>query len=68
MIVAVINRSTTIEDLVEEHPELVIPLKKHGVVCVACGEPVWGTLGKLMDKKGLENQDEILEELNKIIE
>lgn len=63
----VINRDISIEDLVADYPELVVPLRKHDVVCVACGEPLWGTLGELMDKKDLQNQDEIIEELNKII-
>jgi hypothetical protein len=57
----------TIEDLVEEYPELVVPLREYGIVCIACGEPVWGTLGELMDKKELKNQAEILEKMNQII-
>ena len=62
-----IDKKIYIEDLVEDYPELVIPLKNHGVVCIACGEPVWGTLGEQMDKKGIENQDEIIDEMNKLI-
>jgi len=62
-----ITKDTIIEDLVEDHPELVVPLREYGIVCIACGEPVWGTLGELMDKKDLKNQDEILEKMNQII-
>lgn len=62
-----ITKDTIIEDLVEEYPELIVPLREYGIVCIACGEPVWGTLGELMDKKGLKNQDEILEKMNQII-
>ncbi|MBN2279051.1 MAG: DUF1858 domain-containing protein [Candidatus Marinimicrobia bacterium] len=62
-----IKKNISIEDLVDNYPELIIPLKKHDIVCVACGEPLWGTLGELMDKKKIENQDEIIEEMNQII-
>ena len=62
-----ITKNMYIEDLVEQYPELVIPLKNYGVICIACGEPVWGTLGELMTKKGIENQDNILKEMNQII-
>ncbi|MFP4547487.1 MAG: DUF1858 domain-containing protein [Fidelibacterota bacterium] len=62
-----ITKDTIIEDLVEDYPELVVPLREYGIVCIACGEPVWGTLGELMDKKELKNQDEILEKMNQII-
>lgn len=62
-----ITKNMYIEDLVEQYPELVIPLKNYGVICIACGEPVWGTLSELMEKKGIENQDKILKEMNQII-
>ena len=62
-----ITKDTIIEDLAEDYPELVVPLREYGIVCIACGEPVWGTLGELMDKKDLKNQDEILEKMNQII-
>ena len=57
-----------IEDLVNEHPEVISPLAELGIVCIACGEPVWGTLEELVDKKGLINLDEILKKLNKIMD
>ena len=56
-----------IEDLVNEHPEVISPITELGIVCIACGEPVWGTLEELVIKKGLNNLDEIMIKLNKII-
>lgn len=63
-----IDKNVYIEDLVNDHPEVIAPLSEIGIVCIACGEPVWGTLGELIDKKGLQNQSEIIEKINKIIE
>jgi len=63
-----IDKNVYIEDLVNDHPEVIAPLSEIGIVCIACGEPVWGTLGELIDKKGLQNQSEIIDKINKIIE
>ncbi len=63
-----IDKNIYIEDLVRDHPEVISPLAEFGIICIACGEPVWGTLGELIDKKGLNNQSEIVEKINKIIE
>ena len=57
-----------IEDLVNEHPEVIAPLSELGIICIACGEPIWGTMEELVNKKGLNNLDEILEKLNNIID
>ena len=62
-----IDKNIYIEDLVREYPKVISPLAELGIICIACGEPVWGTLEELVDKKGLHNLDEILEKLNKII-
>lgn len=58
---------TSIEEIVEEYPELVRPLREFGIKCIACGEPVWGTLKENARAKGIENIDEIVAELNKRI-
>ena len=63
-----IDKNIYIEDLVREYPNVISPLAELGIICIACGEPVWGTLEELVDKKGLNNLDEILTQLNKIIE
>ena len=56
-----------IEDLVNDYPEVVSPLAEMGIVCIACGEPVWGTLNELINSKGLDNSVEIIEKLKNII-
>ena len=62
-----ISKNIYIEDLVNDFPEVISPLAELGIICIACGEPVWGTLEELVDKKGLNNLDEIITKLNKII-
>lgn len=62
-----IDKNIYIEDLVREYPEVISPLADLGIICIACGEPVWGTLEELVGKKGLNNFDKIMVQLNKII-
>ena len=62
-----IDGNIYIEDLVNEYPEVVSPLAEMGIVCIACGEPVWGTLNDLIISKGLDSSEEIIKKLNKII-
>lgn len=56
-----------IEDLVQEYPKLIGPLKTEGIVCLACGEAVWGTLEAQAMEKGIQNIDDIVERMNAII-
>lgn len=62
-----IDNNIYIEDMVREYPAVISPLAEYGLVCIACGEPVWGTLKELVDRKGLNNLDEIIGQLNSII-
>ncbi|HDH96585.1 MAG TPA: DUF1858 domain-containing protein [Proteobacteria bacterium] len=61
-----IDADTTIEELVRTHPKLVSVLERFGIVCIACGEPVWGTLGEHVREKGLD-MDEVLDAVNRAI-
>jgi hybrid cluster-associated redox disulfide protein len=63
-----ISANTTIEEIVREYPELIRPLMQFGIKCVMCGEPIWGTLEENAQEKGIENLNELVKELNKIIE
>ena len=63
-----ISANTTIEEIVREYPELIRPLMQFGIKCFMCGEPIWGTLEENAQEKGIENLNEIVKELNKIIE
>ncbi len=62
-----ITKDIYIEDLVRDYPEVVGLLADKGLVCVLCGEPVWGTLGDLARSKDMENIDTIVDELNRVI-
>lgn len=62
-----IDKSILIEDLVEKYPQLIRPLQQHGIACIRCGEPIWGTLEEVALEKGISNIDEIVQDLNDII-
>ena len=63
----IIHSDTTIEEIVNDYPELVRPLMEFGIKCIVCGEPIWGTLAENAQEKGIENLDEIILKLNQII-
>jgi len=62
-----ISKTSDIEDIVSDYPELIRPLKEYGIACIACGEPVWGTLKDIAESKKIENLDLIINEMNNII-
>jgi len=62
-----IDGDTTIEELVRTYPQLVGVLEKEGIVCIACGEPIWGTLGEQVREKGLD-LGRVLEAVNSSID
>ena len=62
-----ITKESDIEDIVDNYPELIRPLKEHGIACIVCGEPVWGTLEDIAKSKNIENLDQIIESMNTII-
>ncbi len=54
----------TIEDLVRERPEAVAILRRFGIVCIQCGEPVWGTLREAAAERGIRDLAEVLAALD----
>ncbi len=64
-----IAKTMYIEDLVREYPKLVGPLKTAGIVCLACGEPVWGTLADQAREKGITDSDldGIIDRMNAVL-
>ncbi len=62
-----IHKEMLIEDLVQDYPTLIVPLKLEGIACVACGEALWGSLEAQALRKGLDNIDEIIEKMNAMI-
>ncbi len=63
-----VNKSTTIEELVELYPEAVTYLMEQGIRCIRCGEPIWGTLEEAAIEKGFKDDDiqRFVKELNEI--
>lgn len=53
-----------VEELAEKYPLAVRFLTKRGVRCIRCGEPIWGTLGELLEEDGIENPEDLIDELN----
>ncbi|MFH1943163.1 MAG: DUF1858 domain-containing protein [bacterium] len=62
-----IEKSTLIEEIVQKYPLLIRPLREYGIVCIRCGEPIWGTLEQAVSEKGIKDIDKILKEMNRII-
>lgn len=63
-----ITADSRVEEIVEKYPKAVGWLVGKGVVCMVCGEPFWGTLGELMEKKRIENPEGLLVELNAFLD
>ncbi len=61
-----IQRTTSIEDLVERFPGSVRFLINRNLPCLVCGEPSWGTLEELaLDKSWDDNAiNKLVEEMN----
>lgn len=64
-----ITKEILIEDLVQILPESVSYLMKNGIKCMACGEPIWGTLEEAAREKGFSDADieKFVMELNAIL-
>jgi iron-sulfur cluster repair protein YtfE (RIC family) len=64
-----IERSTWIEELVRERPGAVRFLREKGIRCLACGEPIWGSLEEAAREKGFTDPqiDELVRELNESV-
>jgi len=62
-----ISMDIQVEDLALQYPESVVFLIKHEVRCIRCGEPVWGTLGELLEETGIENPQALVDELSTYI-
>jgi len=62
-----ISKDIYIEDLVGRHPEAVGFLMRKGIVCIQCGEPIWGTLEEAAARKGIADIEGIVKELNELV-
>ena len=65
-----ITKSITIEDLLEQVRGTVSYLADHGIRCIRCGEPIWGTLEEAAKEKGFSEDDiqRFVDDLNKLAE
>lgn len=63
----IIEENMLVEDLVVKYPKVVSFLRQYNIVCIHCGEPVWGTIGELIEKKGLD-KEQILLKLNEFVQ
>ncbi|MGA1845682.1 DUF1858 domain-containing protein [Deferribacter abyssi] len=63
-----IDKNTTIEELVNIKPSSVDFLRKKGIICVKCGEPIWGTVFEVCKEKGFSDEEieNIIKELNNL--
>lgn len=52
-----INKESTIEDIVNYSAEAVLYLSRKGIKCIACGEPIWGTLEEAAEEKGFSQEE-----------
>ncbi len=52
-----IDKNIFIEDLVEEFAFSVNYLAEKGIKCLACGEPIWGTLEEACIEKNFTSKD-----------
>ena len=66
----IIKEETTIEDLVSKLPAAVMYLSEKGIKCIACGEPIWGTLEEAAKEKGFVKSDinAFIRDLNKLMD
>jgi hybrid cluster-associated redox disulfide protein len=62
-----IRPETPIEEIVARYPELVSVLMDYGIVCVVCGEPIWGTLEEVATSRGVD-LGPLLSRLNEIVD
>jgi len=63
-----ISRDMSVEELVEQVPGSVSFLREKGIVCIICGEPVWGTFYELASQKGFSDEEieGLVEEIAKL--
>ncbi|MFA5647425.1 MAG: hypothetical protein WC951_03860 [Bacteroidales bacterium] len=63
-----ITKDILVEEIVEDFPNAIPFLRDKGLVCIQCGEAVWGTLNDLAKSKGFTEDriNEIVAQLNEL--
>lgn len=62
-----VTLETAIEDLVLKFPESVGFLTRRGIRCIRCGEPLWCTLGELLEEEKIPDPQTMVDELNEFL-
>jgi hypothetical protein len=62
-----VTLDTQIEDLVLKYPKSVHFLTKNGIRCIRCGEPLWCSLGELLEDEKVKNPQELFDGLNQFL-
>jgi methionine synthase II (cobalamin-independent) len=65
-----ITLNTYLEEIINVIPDSIQYLQKKGIKCIACGEPVWGTLKEAASFKNISEEElsKIIIKLNEMIE
>lgn len=58
-----VKASDYVEDVIEDYPNSIKFFSDKNIVCVQCGEPVWGTVKDIIKQK-YDDVDQIIKELN----
>jgi methionine synthase II (cobalamin-independent) len=63
-----ITKQIEIEELVNNYPFSVKYLMEQGIRCIACGEPIWGTLEEAAKEKNFDDAkiQQFVDELNQM--
>ena len=48
-----ISGGMSVEDIVNRYPDAIRFFMERGIICIQCGEPVWGTLDDLLSRNGI---------------
>jgi hypothetical protein len=62
-----VTKDIPIEDLVQKYPEAVGFLTRKGIRCIRCGEPLWCTLGELLQEEGISDPQGMVDELSEFL-
>jgi hypothetical protein len=63
-----VTLETPIEDLVQKFPEAVGFLTRNGIRCIRCGEPLWCTIGELLEEEKIPDPQKTIDELNEFLD
>ena len=63
-----VTLETPIEDIVQTYPEAVGFLTRKGIRCIRCGEPLWCSIGELLEEEKIPSPQKMIDELNIYLE